>query len=321
MNLNILALSNFIPEEIIDVKRFESYKGNIRIENFCTYAQNFVSRVIEDDSVDGAVVPNSCDSIRMAADYIRENTGKFVYQIKHPLIFSSESILEYADEIIKYKSSIEKHFNISISREFMQDRIEKLDKKYLFIKGMYDSLNSISYYDYIKALNKSFTEPLNNWEDIFRTEYRKTDNSVKVFIIGPFLSDISIIQKIEEFGGNIVGDDLTNSKRYFSIKALNSNVDESNIFINTAYRNLSRHPSPTLNNFREVVSRDMHEIKKKEVRKVIFIYQKFCEPHDYIYPLFKEILDEEGIESLRIQLENGINSENIEMRLETFLNM
>jgi benzoyl-CoA reductase/2-hydroxyglutaryl-CoA dehydratase subunit BcrC/BadD/HgdB len=321
---NILCLSNYVPEEITDVIRFDVYEPVLRLEGICTYALNFVSQVIADDSIDGAVIPNSCDSIRAARDMALKRTQKFLHQIKHPLRFPADAltVTYYSHEIKLYKTHYENHFNTTITEEAIENRIRLLTGKIAFLKKLYDELPALSYYGYLKAVNESLSTLLSEWEKKLDIHYSPPRGNKRVYLIGPYLSDLSVIRTIEANNGSIVGDDLTNSKRYFSCGGLMSAVKPQNIYETVALRNLARYPSPTSNNFAYIIKKNLEEIEQKEVRGVIFVYQKFCEPHDYIYPLLKEALEKEGIPSLKLQMENGnFPGESLETRITAFLDM
>ena len=77
--MSILALSGHIPEYIGDIIRFTNYSGDRNIAQYCGYASDFISQVINDDSIDGAVYPRSCDSARIIGSYL-EKSGKRFFQ-------------------------------------------------------------------------------------------------------------------------------------------------------------------------------------------------------------------------------------------------
>ncbi len=68
--MHILSLSTLIPEQICDTERFFGYEGKQRISHYCEYAAEFIARVLEDDTIDGAVFPRTCDSSRTLKNYI-----------------------------------------------------------------------------------------------------------------------------------------------------------------------------------------------------------------------------------------------------------
>ena len=79
--MKILSLSGFVPEQICDTVRFTQYEGERTISHYCGYASDFISQVMNDASIDGAVFPKSCDSTRVISSYLAE-CGKFLYQFR-----------------------------------------------------------------------------------------------------------------------------------------------------------------------------------------------------------------------------------------------
>jgi benzoyl-CoA reductase/2-hydroxyglutaryl-CoA dehydratase subunit BcrC/BadD/HgdB len=52
---------------------------------------------------------------------------------------------------------------------------------------------------------------------------------------------------------------------------------------------------------------------------VIFLFQKFCTPHLADYPVIKEMLDKEGMQSIMLEMdETGIMEGQLQTRLEGF---
>lgn len=322
MKRNILYLSNYVPEEIVDLLRFNVFEPVLRIDNFCTYVLNFISRVIHDDNIDGGVIPNSCDSIRAARELTTNRTDKFIHQIKHPIIFSGDSLQHYASEIRFFKNHYESYFNTAITENEIKKRIRMLEERSCFIRKLYGDLWRISYYSYLEALNTSLASPLEEWKEKLDIHYPACRGKKRLFLVGPYLGDLSIIRTIEENNGNIVGDDLTNSKRYFTPGRLPVEIKPRDVYETVALRNLTRFPSPSMNRFHYIIEKNLEEIKQKEVKGVIFVYQKYCEPHEYIYPLLKKTLDKNNIPSLKIQIENKLSQgDKFDVSIGTFLNM
>ena len=68
--MRILSLSGFVPEQICDVVRFTQYEGDYKISHYCGYVSDYISQVLNDASIDGAVFPKSCDSSRVISSYL-----------------------------------------------------------------------------------------------------------------------------------------------------------------------------------------------------------------------------------------------------------
>ena len=111
--MKILALSGFVPEPICDTIRFTRYTGDRNISHYCGYASDFISQVLNDPAVDGAVFPKSCDSTRILPSYLA-GTGKFCYQLAVPSRRTPEAVRYFADQIRAYQAAVEAHYGIRI---------------------------------------------------------------------------------------------------------------------------------------------------------------------------------------------------------------
>ena len=65
----------------------------------------------------------------------------------------------------------------------------------------------------------------------------------------------------------------------------------------------------------------MDIIKSRDIKGVIFVTQKYCEPYDYLYSVYKKMLDVNNIPSLKISLTNSRDEKNAGLLLETFADM
>ena len=74
--------------------RFTGYTGERNIAHYCGYAADYISQVMNDRDIDGAVFPKTCDSTRTLTSYL-SGSGKFCFQFVsnnsqhqfHPQIF------------------------------------------------------------------------------------------------------------------------------------------------------------------------------------------------------------------------------------------
>ncbi len=311
--MNILSLSGFIPEQICDTVRFTGYSGNISISHYCQYASDYISQVLYDNSVDGAVFPKSCDSTRIIKSYLGE-TDKFVYQLPVPARIDEYAIDYFANQIKSYKQAIEAHYGFEITD--IADRIETINRRNKELKMLYENLEMISYYDYLQGIHKMLTKPLME-QSTPQVKEKKSDGK-RVFLIGSFLTSENVLNVIENSGFKVVGDNLPESGRLANRKPCEIAGD---IYINIAKNILSSRLSPTQNNFSEIIKDDINEIKSKKAQGVIFLTQKYCEAYDYLYSVYEKKLNSEGIKSIKISLTNSEGSKKFELALEAFADM
>ena len=313
--MNILSLSGFIPEEICDTKRFVQYTGDETISHYCGYAADYISQVLEDPEIDGAVFPRSCDSCRVIGSYLAGHTDKFLYQLAVPARRDSAAVSYLSAEIQRYQLAVERHYQIRLGD--ISQRFQFINERNQKIQRLYQSLRDISYTAYMETLHRELVRPLFE-QTIPDTLPGKPEDGRPVYLIGPFLSNPQVSGLIEKNGMSIVGDNLTQSKRLFS----KVNVQrEGDLYEMIARRILTGALSPTQDNFKQIVEDDLAEIKKKAVQGVIFISQKYCEPYDYLFSVYKKILDDHGIPSLQITLSNSHDSRRLEAAVETFADL
>lgn len=309
--MRILSMSGFVPEQVCDTVRFSKYTGDRNISHYCGYASDFVTQVMQDDSIDGAVYPKSCDSTRVITSYL-SGSDKFLFQISVPSYGLTGAEEYLAASIKSYKEAVENHYST-----FLGDivwRAEKINLRNESMGRTYDNLPVLSFADYLEAIHQMLKLPLaeQKWNDDVRA---RTPTDKKVFIVGSFLSNIEIARMIESVGLTVVGDTLPESGRLASAKPVELTGD---IYHGIAVSMLSKRLSPTQNSFKTILERDTDEIKQKSVKGVIFITQKYCEAYDYLYSAYKSTVKTMGIPALQIVVNDTEDSRKAMLALEAF---
>ena len=311
--MNILAMSSYVPRHICDVQRFDGYKGLESISHYCGYAADYISQVKEDDQIDGAVYPKSCDSTRIISSYL-QNVDKFKYQINIPARVDELAYRFYADELKKYKNSVELYYDITIDN--IRERCGILEKDKEERIKLYNELPNISYVQYIGKIYKSMNMPLLSYREDWTGIDKSRNGCKKIYIIGSFLSNIDIINMIEETGMHIIGDNLPESGR--NIYSPKIDFKDEDIMYQIARSVLGGKLSPTQNDLHTIISMDLDEIREKKADGVIYISQKYCEPYDFLYSCYKNALDEIGIPITKVELLNSSDDRKVKLKLEAF---
>lgn len=308
--MKILSMSGFVPEQICDTIRFSQYSGDRNIAHYCGYASDFISQVLHDDSIDGAVFPKSCDSSRIISGYL-SGADKFVHQINVPPVGVHDAESFFASSIRWYKEAVESYYGILIND--IAERTEIVNARNLKLKELYGSIGELSFPGYLAAIHDMLRKPLR--EQRSPLSVRGGSGGKPVFIVGSFLANVDVAEAIERAGLNVVGDTLTESGRLASIPPVD---DTEDIYTGIAKSLLHGRISPTQNSFRRIIRADMAELQKKGAKGVIFITQKYCEPYDFLFSVYKPVLDSAGIPSLRISLSDTQDARKTELALEVF---
>ncbi len=322
--MNILSLSGFVPEAICDTVRFTGYTGERNIAHYCGYTADYISQVMNDHDIDGAVFPKTCDSTRTLMSYL-SGSGKFCFQFVPPSDGTPSGVEFYANQIRTYKRSVEAFYGITLGD--IPERMEMVNERNKLILGAYERLSSLSYFEYLSAIHgmlklplkeqKTFGKagPLSPQKRIDMTGQRSATKEKRVFIVGSFLSCLQIAKDVEAAGLNVAGDSLPESGRLVSARPMDPEGDP---YLEIAAHILSMRHSPTQNSFRGLISRDISEIEEKNVNGVIFVIQKYCEPYEYLYPVYKKELDKRGISSVKISPDHSEDRAKAVLLLEAF---
>lgn len=309
--MNICSFSGFIPEQICDTVRFISHSGDYPISHYCGYASDFIARVRQDPDVDGAVFPRSCDSCRAMAGYLAD-CRKFIYQLHVPARRDDSAVQYLAADIRRYQRSVEEYYGVTITD--IPERTAMINARNCAISKLYENLPDISYNAYLNTLHNLLQTPLYK-QSVPDNLPGKNSGGKRVYLIGSLLCNTDIVSSVERAGLSVVGDRLTESKRWFSAPEVPA---EGNLYENIAKSILYNCVSPTQDCFDAILEEDMREIRDKRVQGVIFVTQKFCEPYDFLFQPYKRMLDGQDISVLHITLSGSAERQNFDTRIESF---
>lgn len=314
MPMTILSFSGFIPEQICDTVRFICHTGKQSISHYCGYAADFISQVLEDPKIDGAVFPRSCDSSRVMTSYLN-NCGKFIHKLHIPARQDAPAAQYLAAEIQRYQQAVEAYYSVTLSD--IPERAALVNERNQGLSKLYDELPGLSFSAYLDMLHKLLQTPLRE-QVVSDTLPPKPGAGKRVYLVGSLLSSSAVAAAIERAGLAVAGDRLTESKRLFSAPPVPADGD---VYQNIANSILGNKLSPTQNNFDAILREDLEEIKAKQVRGVLFVTQKFCEPYDYLFTAYQRMLEEQHIPVLRLVMSGSMDERVFEASLEAFADM
>lgn len=309
--MKILAMSGFVPEQICDTVRFTQYAGKRRIAHYCGYAADYLSEVLDDESVDGAVFPKSCDSSRVLSGYL-DGCGKFVYQFHIPVWGAAGACEFYASELRAYQRAVETYYGIEITD--IEDRVVAVNERNQALRHLYDNLDCISYYEYLKQIHELLQLPLHE-QHVDASLAPIEASGRRVFLAGSFLSNAEVVRELESAGLNIVADSITESGRMVSRPPVSIDGD---LYESIAGSILADRISPTQQDFKRIIKADMSEIERKSVEGVVFVTQKYCEPYDYLFPVYKKALESHDIPIMRVTLDDSTDRGKVAISAEAF---
>lgn len=304
------------------------------IQSFvCPFARGVLDTALKGgfDFLDGIVHAYTCDATCGLFGIMQRNISlDFYYMLALPYFLNESSARFCVRELEKLKEALEQHTGTSISDESLSESIELYNRKRSVLKRLYalrasnpapisgsEVLNAVlagtivpveEYPDMIEMLIKEIMHPVGCGQDAYR-----------VYISGSELHDVEIPRTIEEAGATIVGDDLcTGARSFHDLVETDGNPIEV-----LARRYIARTPCPS----RLPVSRRlefiMEGLREYKAEALIFVIQKFCDPHLAEQPLLSESLKRLDIPNIVIETEHrvGPGREQIRTRVQGLLEM
>jgi benzoyl-CoA reductase/2-hydroxyglutaryl-CoA dehydratase subunit BcrC/BadD/HgdB len=143
------------------------------------------------------------------------------------------------------------------------------------------------------------------------------DGKRRIMISGSVVSDLDILARIEALGGEIVADDTCLGYRLVQ-QRVPPREDPLSALV---HYYLDRPPCSSRADFPARKDYFLKTISAFDVNAIIFMHQKFCEPHLADHPFLKKVLAEKGIPQVQLELEGEGLSGQIQTRLEGFFEM
>lgn len=284
------------------------------------------------DFLDGIIIPHTCDTTRMLVGIWRHvlNTP-YIDNYLMPRQVDRPSARSYLQgELGRLKNNLEKYTGKIITEEALKVSINIYNANREAMRRLYDYhaiysgvISSRDLYTAIKAAmfmdKEEHTELVGELLQEFRTIEPKQDDRIRLALSGGVWEPPEILDIIEELGGVVVADDLMTGAHY-----IEPDVDTKGDLLDAlAIRQLNRIPFGGFDRTtRERRGYLVDTAKMADVRGMIFLHLKFCEPENYDYNDMKEAMNQAGIPNIRLETEYANTSlGQIRTRLQAFIEM
>jgi len=337
---------SYTPEEIIHaaglhpVRLFGS-RGDFSLADrhlqpyCCSLAKGALTDVLAGklDFLDGAVFPHTCDTIQRLSDIWRLNTHfPFFADVVLPVKLNSQSALTYMEEVLaRFRHDLERGFGITVTDDDLGKSIRTYNQirsrlgRVADLRSKYPgALSARDVHIIIRSSMIRDRDELAGRLDAVLQELEsalpgKPGAGKRVMLAGSICNHPDIYSLLEKSGAEVVREDLCTGSRYF--EGLIS--DQGDPVKALAKRYFERIICPAKHSTTSARGENLvKSAREHDVRGVIFLQLKFCDPHSFDYPYLKEFLDREDIPSMLLELEDSLPPEGqLLTRFETFVEM
>jgi benzoyl-CoA reductase subunit C len=338
---------SYAPEEIIFAAgahpfRLFSSGEKIRLAeaHLQSYCCSLVRGALEDalggrlEFLDGVVFPHTCDSIQRLSDIWRLNVGHgFHLDLVLPVKLDTQSARLYLVDVLnRFRGELGEKLGVTISDDDLRAAIALYNRIRSALARIYELKNNRpeilkggDIYALVRAAMIMDRTRAASLLDEIAGELERLPGGLpgperkRIILSGGVCNHPDIYAIIEEAGGAVVGDDLCTGSRYFS-----GLIDEqAEPVAAIAERYLERVVCPAKH--RGLTGRADHLVRlarEKRAQGVIFFLLKFCDPHAFDYPYLKEALDQAGVSSMLLEVEDRLPADGqIRTRFEAFVEM
>lgn len=269
--------------------------------------------------LDGMVFVHTCDTMMRSSDIWRLSAGfEFHGDVVLPVRFGGDAAWDYmVEELASFRKRLE-GFLGDISDEKLAEAVHVYNENRSLLARLYAMrLERPSIMPYGELLWCAASSALIDKREhnaalkkiIAEIEERAgsgdgsgADGKVPLFGIGSVMDQWEFLEMVEEVGATFVDDDFCNGHRYFDASVPGDVPPLEGIARRVWDRNVCacKH-TDTDERSRLIVER----AKAAGARGAVFWQFKFCEPQAFDYPHVKKALEEAGIQSLNLEIEQG----------------
>jgi bzd-type benzoyl-CoA reductase N subunit len=342
------SFCSYAPEEIIlaaGAHPFRLFGSGEKIHlaeaHLQSYCCSLVRGALEDalgghlEFLDGVIFPHTCDSIQRLSDIWRLNVPAcFHLDVVLPVKLDTDGARQYLIDVLRrFRGELGEKLGVTISDEDLRAAIRTMNRIRAALTRIYalkgerpEILKGSDLYALVRAaMIMDRTRAASLLEEVAGKLERKgatetaAEPKKRIFLSGGVCNHPDIYTIIEEAGGAVVGDDFCTGSRYFS-----GLIDEKTDPVTAiADRYLERVVCPAKH--RGLTDRADHLVRlvrEKRAQGVIFFLLKFCDPHAFDYPYLKEALDQAGIRSMLLEVEDRLPADGqLRTRFEAFVEM
>ena len=303
------------------------------------YSCSLVRGALEDalagrlDFIDGMVFPHTCDSIQRLSDIWRMNAGTgFHVDVVLPVKLDTDSARDYLTAVLQdCRRDLEQALSIAISDADLKRAVlivnnirEKMAALYALRRDYPGLMPGSDLHAVVRAAmvmdRSDFLEAVTGLvADLEKQAAAAARSGKRLLLSGGVCNLPDVYGLIERAGGAVVWDDLCTGAR-----SLTGTIDTDGDLVAAIARRYARRAICPAKHRGITARGDELVAMAREVKAqgVIFFYLKFCDPHAFDYPYLKKMLDEAGIPSLLMELEDQALSEGqLKTRCEAFIEM
>ena len=331
----ILYAANTLPIRVIGSREPEDVTEPYITGWWCPHTRSALAEALKGryNYVDGIMIGNSCPHIfQTFFSWSRNLSPSLAYDFWMPMNLRNASVPEYMYKQFKeLQNRVEQWVGKPISQDSLLRSLATYNTNRQLLHQLYElrkgHVPPISGADTMEITlagmvmdKEDHTQLLKETLKDLETKTGSKDPGVRLLLLASEFDDVEVIRFIESLGATVVIDEMCTGSRYFWGPPVSLDGDVMKGLVN---RYVNR---PSVCPHKDIVERYripqiMRFVEEYRVQGVVYLLEKFCEPHGYDLPKLKALFESKGLPFLPLEVDLTTPAGQFRTRVEAFLDM
>jgi bzd-type benzoyl-CoA reductase N subunit len=333
-------LCSYVPEEMLHAAGFTPVRvrGNdtplrrvdAHLQSFtCALCRSTLDQVLGKELafLAGTVFAHTCDAMQAQADLVRMNTDRshWVETVMQPANLGTPAARPYLlAELERFRRRLADFAGRPLSNDDLRASIALYDETRRLMARLQEFRGQLAAAQFFAVTDAAQMMPREEFNPLLAELLRSLaaennhphHTSPRLFLTGAVLDEPRLLALLDGMGASVVGDDLCSGSRHFYGRV----GTEGDPVTALADYYLSRPPCPTkLHPDHDPARHLVGQARAVQAQGIVFVIEKFCEPHAFDYALIRPTLEETGIPHLLLEMEHTPSLEGLRTRLQAFV--
>jgi benzoyl-CoA reductase/2-hydroxyglutaryl-CoA dehydratase subunit BcrC/BadD/HgdB len=332
-------LCSYVPEEMIHAAGFTPVRlrgtsrplqyADAHLQSFsCALCRSALDRAVSGElntALAGVVLAHTCDAMQALGDLWRMHSPEshFLDTVMQPANLGTPAARDYlVAELAHFGRKLSAFAGRPLSDGDIQASIALYDETRRLVASLQDSRGRLSAAAFYAILDAAQAMPREEFNPRLANLLTSLGESPvppagpRLFLAGAILDEPRLIELVDELGAEVAGDDLCSGLRHFWGTV---GSDKTPLDALAGYY-LRRPPCPTkLHPAHDPGRHLVDQARRAGASGVVFVLEKFCEPHAFEHALSLPALERAGLPYLVLEMEQVPSIEALRTRLQAFL--
>jgi bcr-type benzoyl-CoA reductase subunit C len=280
--------------------------------------------------LNGVVFAHSCDAMQALADLWRMNAGPGyrLDVVMQPGNLTSPAARRFlTTELERFRRRLSEWAGRPVTDDDLRASIAVYDETRRRVQALHGYRDRLTAPEFVAVLDAAQAMPPERLNlllaDLLAVlpaapSRGARPDGPRLFLTGAVLDEPRVLELIEDLGARVVGDDLCSVSRAFHGQV---GLDGDPIDALVDYF-LLRPPCPAKYSAGYDPGRALlDQVRRVQATGVVFVLEKFCDPHAFDRALVVPALDRSGIPHLLLEIEQTVSVEALRTRLQAFVEM